>query len=74
MTGTLVSELSGYAFSPLREGNFPLYRGSGKCLAPMLVIAEDTSHRNPARGCGAPSASARQSKRGKPWRSRRRHC
>jgi hypothetical protein len=44
MTGTLVSELSGYAFSPLREGNFPLYRGSGECLAPaLLIIAEDTS-------------------------------
>jgi hypothetical protein len=44
MTGTPVSELSGYAFSPLREGDFPLYRGSGECLAPvLLVIAEDTS-------------------------------
>jgi hypothetical protein len=25
-TGTLVRSLSGYAFSPLREGGFPLYR------------------------------------------------
>jgi serine/threonine protein kinase len=39
-----VSELSGYAFSPLREGDFPLYRGSGESLAPVLLVtAEETS-------------------------------
>jgi hypothetical protein len=44
MTSTLVSELSGYAFSPLREGDFPLYRGSGDRLPPVLLVtAEDTS-------------------------------
>ncbi|MDB6043847.1 MAG: multi-sensor signal transduction multi-kinase [Gammaproteobacteria bacterium] len=44
MTGTLGSELSGYAFSPLREGDFPLYRGCGESLAPILLVtAEETS-------------------------------
>jgi hypothetical protein len=44
MTGTLVRELSGYVFSPLREGDSPLYRGSGDSLAPVLVVtADDTS-------------------------------
>jgi serine/threonine protein kinase len=37
MTGTLESELSGYAVSPLREGDFPLYRGSGDSLAPVVI-------------------------------------
>jgi serine/threonine protein kinase len=40
-----VSNLSGYAFSPLRDGDFPLYRGSGDSLAPVLLVtAEQTSH------------------------------
>jgi serine/threonine protein kinase len=40
----LVTELSGYEFSPLREGDFTLYRGSGNGLAPILLVtAEDTS-------------------------------
>lgn len=44
MTGTLVGELSGYAFSPLREGDFPLYRGSGDGLPPVLLVTtEETS-------------------------------
>ena len=38
MTGTLESELSGYAFSPLREGDFPLCRGSGDSLARVLAV------------------------------------
>jgi serine/threonine protein kinase len=39
MTGTLVSELSGYAFSPLQEGDFPLCRGCGDSLASVLAVA-----------------------------------
>jgi hypothetical protein len=39
-----VKELSGYVFSPLREGNVSLYRGSGNGLAPILLVAaEETS-------------------------------
>jgi len=34
-------ELSRYALSPLREGDFTLYRGSGSGLAPILVVAAD---------------------------------
>src|SRR3982074_2136379 len=37
-------ELSSYVFSPLREGEFTLYRGSGNGLAPVLLVtAEDAS-------------------------------
>src|SRR6202521_4627507 len=40
----LVKELLGYAFSPLREGDIALYRGSGNGLAPILLVAaEETS-------------------------------
>src|SRR5437879_9978049 len=40
-----MKELSGYAFSPLREGDIALYRGSGNGLAPILLVAaEETSH------------------------------
>src|SRR6201995_3613585 len=40
----LVNELSSYAFSPLREGDFALYRGFGSGLAPILLVAaEETS-------------------------------
>jgi serine/threonine protein kinase len=43
----LVKELSSYVFSPLREGEIALYRGSGNGLAPILIVAaEETS-----RGC-----------------------
>src|ERR1700681_3821478 len=43
----LVKELSGYEFSPLREGDISLYRGSGNGLPPILLVsAEETS-----RGC-----------------------
>ena len=39
-----MSELSSYAFSPLREGDIALYRGSGNGLAPILLVAaEETS-------------------------------
>jgi hypothetical protein len=34
-----VNELSSYAFSPLREGDIALYRGSGNGLAPILLAA-----------------------------------
>src|ERR1700686_3942695 len=37
----LVKELSSYAFSPLREGDIALYRGSGNGLAPLLLVAAD---------------------------------
>ena len=39
-----MNELSGYAFSPLREGEIALYRGSGNGLPPILLVAaEETS-------------------------------
>ena len=39
-----MTELSGYAFSPLREGDIALHRGSGNGLAPILLVAaEETS-------------------------------
>ena len=39
-----MNELSGYVFSPLREGDIALYRGSGDGLAPVLLVtAEGTS-------------------------------
>ena len=42
--GALVKELSSYAFSPLREGDLTLYRGTGNGLAPILLVAaEETS-------------------------------
>src|ERR1700738_4834559 len=40
----LVQELSSYVFSPVREGDIALYRGSGNGLAPILLVAaEETS-------------------------------
>jgi len=40
-----VNELSSYVFSPLREGDNALFRGSGSGLAPILLVAEpETSH------------------------------
>ncbi|MFM0268429.1 AAA family ATPase [Paraburkholderia sediminicola] len=33
-----MTELSGYEFLPLREGDFTLYRGSGSGLAPVLLV------------------------------------
>lgn len=39
-----MNELSSYVFSPLREGDIALYRGSSNGLAPtLLVAAEETS-------------------------------
>ena len=39
-----MNELLSYVFSPLREGDIALYRGSGEGLAPILLVAaEDTS-------------------------------
>ena len=39
-----MNDLSGYVFSPLREGDITLYRGSGNGLAPILLVtAEETS-------------------------------
>jgi PAS domain S-box-containing protein len=39
-----VTELSGYEFSTLREGELALYRGSGDGLAPILLIAPIAEH------------------------------
>jgi hypothetical protein len=39
-----VNELSSYVFSPLREGDIALYRGTATDLAPILLVAaEETS-------------------------------
>ena len=39
-----MNELLSYVFSPLREGDIALYRGSGHGLAPILLLAaEETS-------------------------------
>src|SRR3954449_8397336 len=39
-----MNELSGYVFSPLREGDIALYRGSGNGLTPILIVAaQETS-------------------------------
>src|SRR6202048_779268 len=44
MQEALVKELLSYVFSPLREGDIALYRGSGNGLAPILLVAaEETS-------------------------------
>src|SRR5258708_34767932 len=42
-----MNELSGYVFSPLREGDIALHRGSGSGLGPILLVAADES----SRGC-----------------------
>ena len=36
-----MNELSSYVFSPLREGDIALYRGSGNGLAPILLAAAE---------------------------------
>jgi PAS domain S-box-containing protein len=36
-----LNELSGYIFSPLREGDIALYRGSGNGLTPILLVAAE---------------------------------
>jgi serine/threonine protein kinase len=38
-----VNEFSSYVFSPLREGDISLFRGSGIGLAPILLAAADES-------------------------------
>jgi predicted ATPase/signal transduction histidine kinase/CheY-like chemotaxis protein len=38
-----VKDLSSYAFSPLRDGELTLFRGSGKGLPPILLVAADNS-------------------------------
>ncbi len=39
-----MNELSSYVFSPLREGEIALRRGSGNGLTPILLVAaEETS-------------------------------
>jgi len=44
-----VNELLSYVFSPLREGDVSLYRGSGNGLAPILLVAAEET----ALGCVA---------------------
>jgi serine/threonine protein kinase len=39
----LVNELSSYVFSPLREGDIAVRRGSGSGLAPILVVTAEES-------------------------------
>ena len=36
-----MNELLSYVFSPLREGDIALYRGSGDGLAPILLVAAE---------------------------------
>ena len=36
-----MKELSSYVFSPLREGDIALYRGSGNGLTPILLVAAE---------------------------------
>jgi PAS domain S-box-containing protein len=36
-----MNDLSSYVFSPLREGDIALYRGSGDGLAPILLVAAE---------------------------------
>ena len=38
-----MNEFSGYAFSPLLEGDISLFRGSGIGLAPILLVAAEES-------------------------------
>jgi predicted ATPase/signal transduction histidine kinase len=38
----LVRDLSNYAFSPLRDGDLTLYRGRGKGLPPILLVAAES--------------------------------
>jgi PAS domain S-box-containing protein len=38
-----VGDLSSYAFSPLRDGDFALYRGSGKGLRPILLVTVENA-------------------------------
>src|ERR1700731_961974 len=47
MQEALVKQLSSYVFSPLREGDIALYRGSGNGLAPILLVAAEET----AFGC-----------------------
>jgi len=39
-----VNELLGYVFSPLREGDIALCRGSGNGLAPILLLPRKKRH------------------------------
>jgi predicted ATPase/signal transduction histidine kinase/CheY-like chemotaxis protein len=42
-----VRDLSSYAWSPLRDGDFALFRGSGKGLSPILLVTAE----NPSLAC-----------------------
>ena len=36
-----MDKLSSYVFSQLTEGDIALYRGSGNCLTPILLVAAE---------------------------------
>src|SRR5271154_870462 len=40
-----VRDLADYSFSPLRDGDFALYRGSGKGLSPILLVTGKNASR-----------------------------
>jgi predicted ATPase/signal transduction histidine kinase len=40
-----VSDLSSYAFSSLRDGDFKLHRGSGRGVAPILLVTAENASR-----------------------------
>jgi hypothetical protein len=42
-----VSALSSYEFSTLREGEFTVRRGSGKSVAPILLVTPVAEHPSP---------------------------
>ena len=56
-----MKELLSYVFSPLREGDIALCRGSGDGLAPILLVAaEETSLGSVARAITVSNARADQ--------------
>ena len=44
-----VSDLSSYAFSSLRDGDFKLHRGSGPGVAPILLVTAENASRGSLR-------------------------
>jgi hypothetical protein len=51
LTGGLMNDLSSYVFSPLREGDIALYRGSGNGLPPILLVATGEPRSARSSGC-----------------------
>ena len=46
-----MNELLSYVFSPLREGDIALYRGSCNGLAPILLVAAEETSPDASSGC-----------------------